>query len=476
MYNILHVNSGRLDGGASKGALNLHFELLKKNWNSRFLSNVSNLQIPDEYRDSVFSTKDEKRLMSSEERVSLRHQLGKTYPKHHNYIFTTGFDGYDLLKSRHYDWADIIQLHWVSDGFLQTKSIGDIHKPIIWSIRDMWPITGGCHYTFETNCNNFETHCGNCPHLGSEQEIDLSYIVYSEKNKAYKSNIYPIGISDWITNLSNKSSLFKNYTKRIYNGIDCELFFPIEKTKAWQYFDKRPPKDSLVIGFGAAGIGIEDKRKGFSYLEKSIAKLQGCIPIELLIFGECTKEFNSNTTILGNLSSVNDVRMAYNCCDVFIAPYIQETFGKTIAEAQCCEIPVICFPGSGSEEIISDGRTGYITYDISVDSLSDSIAMIWEIGHSKRRTFGYKARDRVIKNFNISILIKEYIKMYEVAMEKQSVDELKLTIIQQKKQLIEIAEESEKEIQKLNKKIDKLLKDISSFKNTLEVKKNCKKL
>ena len=88
-------------------------------------------------------------LKKSENRVSLRHKLDITYPNHLDYIYTTGFDGFDLLKSKHYDWADVIHLHWVSDGLLQIQNLEHISKPIVWTIRDMWPLTGGCHYTFE---------------------------------------------------------------------------------------------------------------------------------------------------------------------------------------------------------------------------------------------------------------------------------------------------------------------------------------
>ena len=59
MYNILHLNSGNLDGGASKGALNLHFQLLNQNCNSRFLTNQSQDKIPNSYNHSIFSTDEE---------------------------------------------------------------------------------------------------------------------------------------------------------------------------------------------------------------------------------------------------------------------------------------------------------------------------------------------------------------------------------------------------------------------------------
>ena len=65
------------------------------------------------------------------------------------------------------------------------------------------------------------------------------------------------------------------------------------------------------------------------------------------------------------------------------------------------EIPAICFPGSGSEELVLDGKTGFITDDISVDSLTYSIHKMWKIGFRKRKNMGIMARNRVKELFNI---------------------------------------------------------------------------
>ena len=37
---------------------------------------------------------------------------------------------------------DIIHIHWINQGFISLKSLSNIKKPTIWTMRDMWAFTG----------------------------------------------------------------------------------------------------------------------------------------------------------------------------------------------------------------------------------------------------------------------------------------------------------------------------------------------
>ena len=58
---------------------------------------------------------------------------------------------------------DIVHLHWVN-GVINLPNVfhyQNIGKKLIWTIHDMEPITGGCHYSIE--CKKFENSCEGCP-------------------------------------------------------------------------------------------------------------------------------------------------------------------------------------------------------------------------------------------------------------------------------------------------------------------------
>jgi len=78
---------------------------------------------------------------------------------------------------------DIIHLHWINAGFLSIGSLSAFEKPIVWTMHDMWPITGGCHYA--GRCRRFESNCGRCPALGSSRSRDLSRLIWDKKSAVF---------------------------------------------------------------------------------------------------------------------------------------------------------------------------------------------------------------------------------------------------------------------------------------------------
>ncbi|MEA3224255.1 MAG: polysaccharide pyruvyl transferase family protein, partial [Thermodesulfobacteriota bacterium] len=77
-------------------------------------------------------------------------------------MFTDAVSDVRLDRVREIQEADIINLHWVA-GQLDCPSaplaIGG--KPIIWTLHDMNPFTGGCHYAGD--CKKYIKGCGACP-------------------------------------------------------------------------------------------------------------------------------------------------------------------------------------------------------------------------------------------------------------------------------------------------------------------------
>lgn len=71
--------------------------------------------------------------------------------------------GFDITKLPEFKEADIIHLSWINQGFLSLKSISRIiksGKPVVWTMHDVWPATGICHYAL--NCTAYTDVCHNC--------------------------------------------------------------------------------------------------------------------------------------------------------------------------------------------------------------------------------------------------------------------------------------------------------------------------
>ena len=159
--------------------------------------------------------------------------------------------------------CDIVHLHWVSRHILKTSDICKINKPIVYTLHDMWPMTGGCHHSFD--CKKYEQGCGKCLALRFPSGKDLSYKNFNKKNKSYAKidNMKVVGVSNWIANCARQSSLLSKFdVYTIPNPLDMKVFQPMDKYQAREILGL--DKNKKIILFGC-DQGIKNPLKG-SYL------------------------------------------------------------------------------------------------------------------------------------------------------------------------------------------------------------------
>ena len=107
------------------------------------------------------------------------------FQRYHLFDVDIANTGTDITSLPEFRQADVIHLHWINQGMLSLKDIRKIltsGKPVVWTMHDMWPCTGICHYARE--CTNYQQECHNCPYIykgGSKK--DLSYRTFRKKQK-----------------------------------------------------------------------------------------------------------------------------------------------------------------------------------------------------------------------------------------------------------------------------------------------------
>ena len=240
--------------------------------------------------------------------------------------------------------SDIIYLHWINYDMVSIEELGkllDTGKHIIWFLHDMWPITGGCHHSFE--CAKYQGHCGKCPMLSSENEFDLSHRVFERKFRhlSGRNNLTIVTPSRWLADCTRKSRLFSgNRIEIIPNLIDTNVFHPIRKAVAREALGL--PLNKKLILFGCDG-GSKNFYKGWNYLKEALAKIDSG-NIELVMFGSNEQnslkcEFSQKSHFLGRLNDEISLRLAYSAADVFVSPSIAENFSQTLCESSACGTP-----------------------------------------------------------------------------------------------------------------------------------------
>ena len=316
--------------------------------------------------------------------------------------FTFGFFGSDITKSKYYKDADILHIHWLSQGFVQLKSISRVNKPIIWTIRDMWPFTGGSHYLID-----FQKY----------ENGKLSKAIQSFKKKIYNNKIEFIAISDWLKKQAEESYALREYKiRRIYNNINVREFNFVKKEDARLNLNINTKKK--IILFGAENPQIN--RKGWNILVETLKKLDKS-KYFLLIFGNfwsqrILDEIGIEYRSLGFIKDQRKLNLAYSCSDLFLFLSLQEAFGKTWAEAMTCQIPVICFKETSASEIIEHKKNGYIVDNINSDDLKEGIKWLTNFQNNK-----FKLNENInekIKLFDSNIIAEKYIDIYKKFLKK----------------------------------------------------------
>lgn len=405
---VLHIVAGGLDGGAARGAYWLHLGLISKGVDSKIFTD-SEITFSDKNVITITKTKGDKLRKLFRENLDFLFTL--FYRKRKNEIFSTGFFGVDFKKNQAYQEADVIHLHWINNNFINIRYLKDIQKPIVWTLRDMWPMTGGCHVAETLNCQNYLHGCGNCKLLGSSNRHDLSSIVFRRKRKFYNGKINLVGISNWITQKASESELFKNYSvSTIPNCIDTTQFLPVDKQIARQLLNIKTKKRIILTG----ATSQKYLYKGFAKYIEAINQLDRN-KYFLLFFGKLNDD---DVDLTGfeymNLGFIHDnvaLRIIYSSADVFIAPSLMEPFGKTLTESMACETPVVCFDATGPKDIVDHKINGYKALPFESEDLSKGVE--WIIDNNIDNRIGKSARVKVLQEYSKEVIAQKYIHLYQ---------------------------------------------------------------
>ena len=416
MSKLVFINKSTNTGGAAIAALRL-FRAQKshlKDWDLQFLAQEG---IEGEEGIHIL-TKGKIARAANLSRLALEKLDFLFYEKSKEirFQFSMANTGRDLADEPIVKNADLLHLHWLYQGFLSIKGMEKLFSkgiPVIWTLHDMWPFTGGCHYP--GNCNHFKDSCGNCPFLRNPAVNDLSNQLNNKKHKLFEN--YPeiifVSCSEWLARSARESGILKNHRIEVIpNTIDINAFSPGEKLSAREKLGIE--KNKFIILFGAANIN--DKRKGFSYLSDALARLKSGFPsdaadIELMVFGKSGNHLPEGYHVYNQniVSSESALAEIYRAADVFVLPSLEDNLPNTIMESLACGTPVVAFNSGGIPEMINHLQNGYLAEFMNTDDLVKGI--LWIKNH-QGEDLSNSSRNKVLTNYHPEIISAAYTKLY----------------------------------------------------------------
>lgn len=314
--------------------------------------------------------------------------------------------------------VDLVHLHQI-DNFLDYATFfqsipSDI--PIVWSLHDMEPFTGGCHYAWD--CEKYTSDCQSCPQLGPYDNRALA-----QKNLAIKlaalngHDLHIVGNSHWTTARARESTLFRNSKslQTIHYGIDLQACTTIDKSMAREVLGVGGNDFCLTFAAG----DLANRRKGGEEVRQLLLALSERIEnLSCLIFGhggEFLEDLPMNIRNLGFVSSPRLKSIVYSAADVFIMSSLHEAFGQTALEALASSSPVIGFRTGGVVDMVKEGETGFLVARGEVNALYEKILECY-IKPELVETMSRKARLLAENSFSSAKCGEAYVDLYQKAL------------------------------------------------------------
>jgi len=405
---VLHVNKNDSKGGAAVIVNTLH-NFFKRN------SILSKCLVQDK-----FGNDSETFTISRHETITQK--ILSRYQKRSGYLDRFLLSSFDIKNYTEFQHADIIHFHNLHDNYFNIFALPELTalKPSIWTLHDMYPITGHCANSFE--CDNWQNGCVKCHDLGIYCKIkkDRSMENLLSKKSIYSNSDITITVpSLWLKKKVEKSVLHNHDIRLIYNGINENVFS--KKDKYLSRSRLSLPQDKVLLLFIAEG-GSKNPWKGGNYWQ------QACDDLNLkykdkLAFIElgCIENNHTDNLIKRKFSNNNfEISCYYSAADIFIYPTIADNCPLVVLESQACQTPVVTFNTGGVNELIEHEETGYIANYKDYNDLLAGIEKYINDANLRNMT-GMAGRQRILKYFTASDMAANFLNLYDEVLQKRAV-------------------------------------------------------
>ena len=214
-----------------------------------------------------------------------------------------------------------------------------------------------------------------------------------------------VTVSDSLRKIVLSFGIAPEKVTTIPNGIDTDLFYPGQKSKARSILNL-PEKDLLIIY-----IGRLIKIKGIDILLealKSVIKQINAINAYLIGSGELLPRLQEtakkaeidNKIHFPGSQPPESISDWLNAADIFVLPSLSEGRPNVILEALACGTPILATEVGGIPELIKDGENGCLIPPGKSDVLAEKIVSI--LNDKKVCEKFSKAGPETIQNFSLT--------------------------------------------------------------------------
>jgi len=300
--------------------------------------------------------------------------------------------------------ADIIHLHGIN-GAMRLEELHSVpkHTRVVWTLHDMNPFTGACHYSL--GCEGFKSSCSRCPAVKSVFYKRVSDLLTTKKEAVAKvPNLSVVSPSRWLAEEAKHSMVFASHSISVIpNPID-PIF--LGENSASAKTDETSSSRIIVV---AKNLSDPVKQVG-----TAVRAFHSAFPHKgnatLTLVGSGGKEFEGEGVTLTGPLAKSDLAQAFAQSDVLIVPSKGENAPLVIGEAAASGcLPLVASVG-GMGEMVSALQHGSVFEH--TEELIHHLTALRELSIASKRQARAAIRSNAVLLYSPSAAATEYDKVY----------------------------------------------------------------
>jgi len=272
------------------------------------------------------------------------------------------------------DIINIHNIHGAKDWGIDIVDLCARHRPVVWTLHDMWSFTGSCAYT--GNCCHYIRGCHEdctCPDAIPKCPADKLAAAWQRKKTVLTKWPQTTAVcpSQWLSDCAQQGLWSDHKVAVIPYNLPLDIYKPTDKAAVRKQL-KIPPGAPVIL---TVAESLADQRKGMHILQAAL-NIYAPPNATLLTVGRDAFDWKIDGLTLHHLGyvSTDPARaQAYQAADILIHPALEDNLPNTIAEATACGTPTIAFATGGIPEMIIDGSTGWLAPEITAPSLAATL-------------------------------------------------------------------------------------------------------
>ena len=310
---------------------------------------------------------------------------------------------------------DIIHLHNIHGYYLNYKVLFEylrtVDIPVVWTLHDCWTMTGHCAHFDVIGCERWKTECYKCPLKRDYPKsllLERSKRNYNLKKQLFTSvkNMTIVPVSRWLGGIVKESYLGCYPCNVINNGVDIQLFSPIENNLRTQ----------LNIGDRTVLLGVATAWKDDKGLQEFI-RLSEKPSYQVVMVGvpeDIKRNLPHSIIAINRTNNQQELAAYYSMADMLVNPTYADTFPTVNLEALACGTPIVTYRTGGSPESVTE-ETGLVVDKGDFDAL---VKAIEEVRAKGKTHYSHACRQRAVALYNKDERYEDYIKLYESLLQR----------------------------------------------------------